>query len=256
VINLKELTLDDEGYYFCQVDQMGQTSTVSDLSQLIMWATPNPPEIAMDSFFYSNDVKTNETANSNTPNKYQQSQLVAECTSTEGHPPPSLTFFDVTTGAKLTTEADVKCLDDSYRPAVKNCRLELKFVVTKEHDKNQYRCEMTHPSLDQKMEKVATINVHYPPHSLQMRGNRTEKTITCSAIANPPPTYYYKVGRTGSFSKIEDAKGKQYINRLDELPPNDVIYCRADNKVSPKAESFRRCYNYFHYYRYMLLSKT
>jgi len=38
---------------------------------------------------------------------------------------------------------------------------------------------------------------------------------------------------------VEDPKGKQYINRLDELPPNDVIYCMADNEVSPKAESFR-----------------
>ena len=38
---------------------------------------------------------------------------------------------------------------------------------------------------------------------------------------------------------VEDPKGKQYICRIDELQPSDVIYCMARNEVSPKAESFR-----------------
>ena len=75
-------------------------------------------------------------------------------------------------------------------------------LVTKELDKNQYRCVMQHPAVKQKSETDFTLNVHYPPHSIQMSGNRTEKTITCSSIANPPPTYYYQIGRTGKPIKI------------------------------------------------------
>ena len=200
VINLSDLTLADKGYYYCRLDQMGLETTVSDLSELIMWATPTNPHIAMDPFFFSNDVKTNKTSVD-----YTQPQNVAQCESNEGHPSPILAFFDVTTGARLTEDSDVECFPNPSRKKVKNCRLILKFIVTKEHDKKQYRCEMTHPSLDngnRRVEAVATLNVHYPPHSLQMSGNRTEKTISCKAVANPEPTYYYKVGRAGSFVKI------------------------------------------------------
>lgn len=199
VMVVDDLTLADEGYYFCRMEQMGMDPTITDLSELIMWAKPNTPMISMEDFFYSNNVRSNETNVD-----YTQIQDVALCTSTEGHPSPNLAFYDLLTGHKLSNDDDVECFPNPARKEVEDCRLTLKFIVRKEDDQNQYRCEMTHPALreEKKQDVMATINVHYPPHSLQMAGNRTAKTITCNAIANPPPLYYYKIGRAGTLVKI------------------------------------------------------
>ena len=122
------------------------------------------------------------------------------------------------------------------RKEVQDCKLTLKFVVRKELDQNRYRCQMSHPALREEKfrETEKVLRVHYPPHSLQISGNRTSRMITCNAIANPPPEYFYKIGKSGTLVKIADPKGRQYINELEKLPPNDVISCVADNKVAPK----------------------
>jgi hypothetical protein len=230
-LKIRDLTLDDAGFYFCKQETMGQGTTFSDLYELKMWAKPNNPVISMEPFLYSSDVRTNQTGLD-----YTQPQNVAQCTSTEGHPAPTLAFFDLSSGAKLTKDEDVECFPNTVRKEVQDCKLTLKFVVRKELDKNRYRCQMSHPALREEKfrETEKVLRVHYPPHSLQISGNRTSRMITCNAIANPPPEYFYKIGKSGTLVKIADPKGKQYINELEKLPPNDVISCVADNKVAPK----------------------
>jgi hypothetical protein len=162
-----------------------------------MWARPTMPEIQIQAYIYSNHAVFNNSIDTT------KAQDVAKCRSHKGFPGANLAFFDMITGAKLTADNDVECFSNSARQEVLDCSLTLKRIITKEMDQSQYRCEMTHPALRGVIEETSkTLTVHYPPYDLVMRGNITEKTITCMAKSNPLPTYYYKIGKVGSVMKI------------------------------------------------------
>ena len=100
-----DLSLADEGYYFCRTERMGEQPSETDLTELIMWARPNAPVISIEEFLYSNNVHFNDTSHKT---DYSKPQDVALCTSTEGHPSPTLAFYENISNQKLSNDQDIE----------------------------------------------------------------------------------------------------------------------------------------------------
>ena len=72
-------------------------------------------------------------------------------------------------------------------------------------NRRQLKCTLQHKSLRGiQQEATTTMNVWYPPFDMQMKGNLTEKTVTCSAIAHPKPVFYYRIGKSGTNIKMAE----------------------------------------------------
>jgi len=234
-ITITDLTLDDKGFYFCEVMEQQKDKMYSSLTELIMWAKPERPVITKKDFYYSQETKSNTTTQD-----YSLPQDLLKCSSAKGFPEPRLRWLDSLGNAIPASQTISNCFPHAVRQAVFDCDLILKLPVTRYMDGASYTCELSHEAYrDGPVTVDKSIVVHYPPTEVVMKGNKTDSTIHCTSKSKPASKYFIKLGSKGAKQEITNANGKLKIDRnvLSQLPENDFVYCIAENGVSPAGQS-------------------
>lgn len=197
---ISDLTLDDAGYYYCEIHNHGNRPTMTDLTEIVIWVQPSPPTLTVDEHFWSSETTKNDTGVD-----YSKEQLIATCRSEGGFPAPELKFLDIQTGEVLTEKSDTKCLPNKVDKRKQDCHLQYRAIIHKSMNRRQLKCTLQHKSLRGiQQEATTTMNVWYPPFDMQMKGNLTEKTVTCSAIGHPKPVFFYRIGKSGTNIKMAE----------------------------------------------------
>lgn len=228
---LKKTTLDDTGYYYCEYIQQGVANTFSQLKELVMWAKPSAPAVTGQDFYISKEA-VNGTIN------YSEPQDILDCISRGSFPETKLQWTDQL--GNLIPSENI-CFKSDARPEVFDCHAKLKLVVTREMDLSSYTCEQRHEALRGEVEKATKqIEVHYPPYDVEIKGNRTEHTVKCTAKAKPKPTFFIQIGKNGQRIEIDRKDGKYFLDPSKvNIPVNDVVYCHADNNIQPGGQAYK-----------------
>jgi len=239
---ITELTLDDAGYYYCEIHNHAAKPTITDLTEVVIWVQPTPPGLTVEDHYWSSETTKNDTGVD-----YSKEQLIATCRSEAGFPKPELKFLDIQTGEVLTEASDTQCLPNKVDKRKQDCHLQYRAIIHKSMNRRQLKCTLQHKSLRGiQQEATTTMNVWYPPFDMQMKGNLTEKTVTCSAIAHPKPVFYYRIGKSGTNIKMaelddfhrdptsERYTSKAFVSQLGDLAKNEVVYCVARNDAPPE----------------------
>jgi hypothetical protein len=233
--DLTKTTLDDTGYYYCEYLQQGQASTHSQLKELVMWAKPSPPVVTGQDFYISKEA-TNGTVD------YKMAQDILDCISRGSFPEARLQWTDEL-GNVLPAENN--CFKSDARQDVFDCHAKLKMIVTRDMNKASYTCEQhlnerVNAALREVKKATKQIQVHYPPYNVQIKGNRTEHTVKCSAKANPKPKFFIQIGKKGQKIEIDREDGKYFLDPSKvNIPVNDLVYCHADNNIQPGGQVYK-----------------
>ena len=141
--------------------------------------------------------------------------------------------------------AENNCFKSDARQDVFDCHAKLKMIVTRDMNQASYTCEQhlnerVNEALREVKKATKQIQVHYPPYDVQIKGNRTEHTVKCSAKANPKPKFFIQIGKKGQKIEIDREDGKYFLDPSKvNIPVNDLVYCHADNNIQPGGQVYK-----------------
>ncbi|XP_019641233.1 PREDICTED: hemicentin-2-like, partial [Branchiostoma belcheri] len=212
-LRIEDALIEDGGAYTCNI--LGLTPKEAKLTVVV--PVPQPPTLR----------------GAEVPGKAGQ-QLELSCTSSGGHPPPQLTWYN---GTEAFTEQHV---NKNEREGEVELNLIIRRLTKWDNGMNlTCRASQSFPEITSAQEAWTVLQVHYPPSvsvpipSVRVLEGDTAD-LTCLVDSNPPATISWtRPGRP----TLVNGNTRQRIFRIPRTSRQDAgdYQCTADNGVQPVA---------------------
>ncbi|XP_072933879.1 irregular chiasm C-roughest protein-like isoform X2 [Epargyreus clarus] len=227
-LDIRDVTLDDDGTYQCQVSSglNGEPPIRSRYAQLTVLVAPDPPRILQGAFIDATEGQS----------------LDIECVSEGGKPAAEITWVDGNQVViKKNVQSKVELLPDERRFKTRSV---LRLVPDKSHHNQTITCQAQNTADRAYRMATVLIEVKYIPKLKvavksglvkDMIPEGSEARIQCLVDSNPPPQYYRWYLNNNPV--IGDYTDEMIIFNVTRKHHKAVVRCEAANSVGKNESS-------------------
>ncbi|XP_076815278.1 uncharacterized protein LOC143461289 isoform X2 [Clavelina lepadiformis] len=215
MFKITQLTVQDEGHYWCEISSASAPTTFSDKTPVHIWVTPQEPQIIP----IGNGTVLEHTKTT-----------VARCSSRAGKPEATLTWMN---GSEpLVTSAQPLVSKNSFSDYLWDIELDLILEDPTRFDhKRPFQCLIEHPAYKGEIKKLNhSVNVLYHPVNIRIWANTTSLYVYCEADGYPAPSYTWVLP-----GDIDSEGPELLMSDLYDLPGTQWFECTADNGIPDPA---------------------